>query len=52
VVDLVHLQQYRLDDVVPYDLEVRLSYQVLDVVLGSGEEVVHADDLRRARRGG
>ena len=46
VVDLVHLQQYGLHHVVSDDLEVRLAYQVLDVVLGAREEVVQTYHLR------
>jgi hypothetical protein len=46
VVDLVHLQQDGLHHVVPDQLKVLAVQQVGDVVLGAGEEVVQADDLR------
>ena len=45
VVDLVHLQEDRLDNVVPDELEARPAYQVLDVLELTGEEVVQAKDL-------
>jgi hypothetical protein len=45
VVDLVHLQPERMDDVVADELEVRLLEQVGDVRLLTGEEVVDADHV-------
>jgi hypothetical protein len=52
VVDLVHLQQDWLDDIVPDQLKVGLVQQVHDVVLGAGEKVVQADDLQAWCGGG
>jgi hypothetical protein len=40
VVDLVDLDVQRDRHVVPHQLEARVVEQVLDVVLGAGEEVV------------
>ena len=48
MVDLVNLQQDRVDNIVPNKLEVGHIQKVLDVVLGSSEEVVNTDDLHKA----
>jgi hypothetical protein len=45
VVDLVDLHVEREGDVVAHQLEVRVAEQVDDVVLGAGEEVVHAEHV-------
>ena len=45
VVDLVHLEPQRLDDVVAEELEVRLREQMGDVGLLAREEVVDADHV-------
>jgi hypothetical protein len=48
VVDLVHLEQDGVDDIMPYQLKVGLVEEVRDVVLRSSEEIIHADDLDAA----
>ena len=45
VVDFVHLHEQREGDVVAHQLKVGIADQVRDVVLGAGEEVVHAQDV-------
>lgn len=45
MVDLVHLQQDALCDVVSDHLKVVLAYEMRHVVLAACEEVVQADDL-------
>ena len=45
VVDLVHFQVDRQDDVVADQLEVGLSQQVADVGFLAGEEVIQADHV-------
>src|SRR5690242_17154351 len=43
VVDLIDLKEYRLSDVVTYQLETRIIEQVQDVFAPAGEEVVEAE---------
>jgi len=45
IVDLVHLEQDRLHQVVPDELEPGLAEQVLDVALLAREQVVQTDHL-------
>ena len=45
VIDLVHLEQDRQNNVVPNHLEVWLPYQMLDVLLGPRKEVIETDHL-------
>ncbi len=45
VVDLVHLQENGIDNVVPKQLETRISYQVQDVLLATRVKVIQADYL-------
>jgi hypothetical protein len=45
VIDLVHLEPQRVDDVVPDQLEVGPRQQLRDVGLLAGEEVVDADHV-------
>ena len=45
VVDFVHLHIQREGYVVADDFEARVGEQVFDVLLGTGEEVVDADDF-------
>jgi hypothetical protein len=45
IVDPVHLELERIDDVVPDYLEARIGSQVLDVGFPAGEEIIKADDL-------
>ena len=45
VIDAVHLQQDRLDDVMADQLEAVVVHQVDDVVLAAGEEIVQADHV-------
>ena len=45
VVDLFGLQEQRLHDVVPNQLEPRMVDQAPDVLLAAGEEIVDADHL-------
>lgn len=45
VIDLVDLEQDRLDDIVPDELEPGVAEQMNEVVLPAGEEVVHNDDI-------
>jgi uncharacterized protein YfdQ (DUF2303 family) len=45
VVDFVHLYIQREGYVVADDLEAGVGEEVLDVLLGTGEEVVHADNF-------
>ncbi|WVY96439.1 hypothetical protein V8G54_028590 [Vigna mungo] len=44
MVDLIHLQQQRLHDVVPDELESRVPKVVHDVLLPSSKEIVHHDN--------
>lgn len=45
VVDFVHFKVQRKSDVVADDFKAWIAKQVRDVLLGAGEEIVHADDL-------
>ena len=45
VVDFVHLDEQRERDVVADDFEAGVGEEVFDVLLGAGEEVIHADDF-------
>ena len=45
IVDLVHLQENGIDNVVPQQLETRMIYQVPDVLLATRVEVIQADYL-------
>ena len=45
VVDFVHLDKQRECYVVTDDFKARVGQQVFDVLLGTGEEVVHTDDF-------
>jgi hypothetical protein len=45
VVDLIDLEQDRLDYIMPNDLEVAAIHQVADVLPAPGEEVVEAQHL-------
>jgi hypothetical protein len=45
VVDLVHFQEYRVNDVMPDELEAGTGEEVPDIFLGSSEKVVEAKDL-------
>ena len=51
VVDLVHLQQDALRDVVAHHLKVGLVKEVQHVLLAAREEVVQADDLHHEWKG-
>ena len=44
IVDLIDLDIERKGDVVPNQLEMRMSDQVLNVTPGSGEEIVQAEN--------
>ena len=45
VVDFVHFDVEGEGDIVADDFEARVGEQVFDVLLGTGEEIVHADDF-------
>jgi hypothetical protein len=45
VVDLVHLQEDRLNDVVPYQFEIGILQQCMDVPPSSGKKIVQTEDL-------
>jgi hypothetical protein len=45
VVDLIHLDDVRLDDVVTDELEMVVTEEVLDISARSGKEVVEAGDF-------
>jgi hypothetical protein len=45
VIDLVDLGKEGMNDVVAHELEIGVAQKVADVVLVSGEEVVHAQDI-------
>jgi len=49
VIDLIHLQQNRLNDVVSDELEPRVPEQVHQVLFSSGEEIVDDNDVVAAR---
>jgi hypothetical protein len=44
VVDLLHLDEERLGDIVPHDFEPAVIQQMLDVFSSAGEEVVETGD--------
>lgn len=45
VVDLIHLEENRLNDVVANELEPRVAEEVHQVLLSPGEEIVNDDDV-------
>ena len=45
VVDLIHFELERVDDVVPDKLETRMGQQVRDVRFLPGKEIVDTNDL-------
>jgi len=49
VVDLIHLEENRFNDVVANELEPRVAEEVHEVLLSPGEEIVNDDDVIPAR---
>src|SRR5687768_1777949 len=45
IIYLIHLEQYRLGNIVPDKLEVLVIQEMNDVLLPPGEKIVQADDL-------
>jgi hypothetical protein len=43
--DPVYLYQYRLNDIVPHQLEVSVIEQMSNVLAATGEEVIEAEHL-------
>jgi hypothetical protein len=44
IVDPVHLQEYRLDDVMADELEIRSLQERLDIPLGAREQIIQAQN--------
>ncbi|CAJ1968386.1 unnamed protein product [Sphenostylis stenocarpa] len=49
VVDLIHLEENRFNDVVANELEPRVAEEVHQVLLSPGEEIVNDDDVVATR---
>lgn len=48
MVDLINLQHKPLHNVMPDDLKIGLSYEMLDIFFTSGKEIVNTDHLQQS----